>query len=57
MLRTFNCGIGMIAIVSPDKVADAVQILIEAGEQVFTLGKLVAGKGEPRVRYTGRLGL
>jgi phosphoribosylformylglycinamidine cyclo-ligase len=57
MLRTFNCGIGMIAIVSPDKAAAAVQILSEAGEQVFTLGRLVAGKGEPRVRYTGRLGL
>jgi phosphoribosylformylglycinamidine cyclo-ligase len=57
MLRTFNCGIGMIAIVSPDKAAAAIQILTDAGEQVFTLGKLVAGKGEPRVRYTGRLGL
>jgi phosphoribosylformylglycinamidine cyclo-ligase len=57
MLRTFNCGIGMIAIVSPDKAAAAIQILTDAGEQVFTLGRLVAGKGEPRVRYTGRLGL
>ena len=57
MLRTFNCGIGMIAIVPADKAEAAVQILTEAGEQVFTLGKLVAGKGEPRVRYTGRLGL
>jgi len=57
MLRTFNCGIGMIAIVSTGKAAEAEQILRDAGEQVFTLGKLIAGKGEPRVRYTGRLGL
>lgn len=57
MLRTFNCGIGMIAIV-PAPAADAARrILGEAGEQVFTLGRLVAGKGEPRVRYTGRMAL
>lgn len=57
MLRTFNCGIGMIAIV-PAPAADAARrILSEAGEQVFTLGRLVAGKGEPRVRYTGRMAL
>jgi hypothetical protein len=43
--------------VSPDRAAEALQILKDAGETVFTLGRLVAGKGEPRVRYTGRLGL
>ena len=57
MLRTFNCGIGMIAIVPAAYAAAAVTILQEAGEQVFTLGALVVGKGEPRVRYKGRTGL
>ena len=56
MLRTFNCGIGMIAIVSPDHAEQARAILTEAGEQVFTLGHLVAGKGEPVVRYRGLAG-
>lgn len=54
MLRTFNCGIGMIAIVPDAKASQAVQILRDSGEEVFTLGKLVTGKGEPRVRYKGR---
>lgn len=57
MLRTFNCGVGMIAIVPAAHAGAAVKILQEAGEQVFTLGALVAGKGEPRVRYKGRTGL
>jgi len=55
MLRTFNCGIGMIAIVPAAHATTASRILAAAGEQVFTLGRLVAGKGEPRVRYTGRM--
>ena len=56
MLRTFNCGIGMIAVVearSADKVA---AILKREGESVVVLGELVAtAKGKPRVNYTGRL--
>lgn len=55
MLRTFNCGIGMIAIVSPARADDAMRILGEAGERVFRLGQLIKGKGEPTVRYRGRL--
>ncbi|MEQ1756144.1 MAG: phosphoribosylformylglycinamidine cyclo-ligase [Micropepsaceae bacterium] len=54
MLRTFNCGIGMIAIVPEAKAAAAIQILRDSGEDVFILGRLVIGKGEPRVRYKGR---
>jgi phosphoribosylformylglycinamidine cyclo-ligase len=43
MARTFNCGIGMIAIVSPDD-TDAVTIgLREAGETVFTIGRIAEG--------------
>jgi phosphoribosylformylglycinamidine cyclo-ligase len=57
MLRTFNCGIGMIAIVPADKVDEAMRVLTTAGEHVYGIGKLIKGKGEPTVRYRGRTSL
>ena len=57
MLRTFNCGIGMIAIASP-KEADAVaKALTRAGETVITLGSIVKATGDVRVVYDGKLSL
>lgn len=46
MLRTFNCGIGMVLIVKSDKVDEAKSLLSQAGEEVFDMGTLVAGDGE-----------
>lgn len=43
MLRTFNCGIGMILCVAESDVEHATQILLNLGEQVFRLGNI-----EPR---------
>ncbi|MFM9863474.1 MAG: AIR synthase-related protein, partial [Micropepsaceae bacterium] len=57
MLRTFNCGIGMIVVVPESRAEEAARVLTDAGELVFPLGKLIAGKGEPTVRYKGRLAL
>ncbi|MEY8883089.1 phosphoribosylformylglycinamidine cyclo-ligase [Donghicola sp. XS_ASV15] len=52
MLKTFNCGIGMILSVSADE-ADALKALLkEQGETVYTLGNVVAGEG---VSYKGAL--
>ncbi|ORZ30577.1 phosphoribosylglycinamide synthetase [Catenaria anguillulae PL171] len=45
MLRTFNCGIGMVIVVAEDKVSEAVRLLKEQGEQVLTIGKLVERVG------------
>ena len=43
MLRTFNCGIGMIAIVS-EKDSDAVmQAFTSSGENVVVLGTVIKG--------------
>ncbi|KAI9141569.1 phosphoribosylglycinamide synthetase [Paraphysoderma sedebokerense] len=46
--RTFNCGIGMILVVSPSNVATVKAMLSEAGEDSFEIGKVVGygGKGE-----------
>jgi phosphoribosylformylglycinamidine cyclo-ligase len=58
MLRTFNCGIGMIAVAAAgddEAIADA---LAEAGENVVRLGEVVpAAASEQRVRFSGQLGL
>ncbi|MBC8717733.1 phosphoribosylformylglycinamidine cyclo-ligase [Ochrobactrum sp. Marseille-Q0166] len=56
MLRTFNCGIGMIAVVSPDKVNEVTAALTNEGENVTTLGRMVKREGEGVV-YQGTLKL
>jgi phosphoribosylformylglycinamidine cyclo-ligase len=58
MLRTFNCGIGMIAVVEARAADKVAAILKREGENVVHLGELVAAaKGKPRVTYTGRLNI
>jgi len=42
MLRTFNCGLGMVAVVAPEDAAGAVEILSEHGETVTRIGRVVA---------------
>jgi len=57
MLRTFNCGIGMIAIVEP-AAADAVTALLERhGERVVPLGQVIEQPAAGVVTYRGRLAL
>lgn len=54
MLRTFNCGIGMIAVVAKEN-ADSVTAALEAaGETVFKIGSLIP-QGNERVTYQGSL--
>ncbi len=50
MLKTFNCGIGMIAVVAPDRAADLTALLAEQGETVIPLGHVT---GTPGVSYSG----
>jgi phosphoribosylformylglycinamidine cyclo-ligase len=43
MHRTFNCGIGMIAIVEPQRADEAVRVLAEHGEHAQLLGEVRRG--------------
>ncbi len=57
MLRTFNCGVGMIVIVAARDAAAVMATLRAEGETVFELGVLEPrGEGAP-VRYDGALAL
>jgi len=58
MLRTFNCGVGMIVVVKATE-ADSVTTTLEAqGESVIRLGRLTARTdGAPGVAYKGTLAL
>jgi phosphoribosylformylglycinamidine cyclo-ligase len=56
MLRTFNCGIGMVAVVEPRKADAVAAVLRRCGETVVRIGEVVpAAMGKPRVTYTGHL--
>ena len=58
MLRTFNCGVGMIAVVSPDKADQVAAVLETEGETVFRLGRMVArAEGAHGTVYKGTLTL
>ncbi|KPD12339.1 phosphoribosylformylglycinamidine cyclo-ligase [Phaeobacter sp. 11ANDIMAR09] len=52
MLKTFNCGIGMILSVSADRADELMTILQDEGETVSRLGTVTAGEG---MRYSGNL--
>ena len=43
MLRTFNCGIGLVIIVPSDTAAQAHEMLKASGETVYRLGEVQAG--------------
>ena len=52
LLKTFNCGIGMIVVVAADLADEIAALLTAEGETVSRLGRVVAGEG---VIYKGRL--
>ena len=52
MLKSFNCGIGMILVVAADRADDLAALLRDQGETVCTLGRVVEGEG---VIYKGAL--
>ena len=57
MLRTFNCGIGMVAVLNADLAERAIAQFAANGETVVRLGEVVAASGDQRVNFRGRLDL
>ena len=53
LLRTFNAGIGMVAVVAPARADALAGLLAAAGQEVSVIGRVVAGSG---VAYEGALG-
>jgi phosphoribosylformylglycinamidine cyclo-ligase len=49
MVRVFNCGIGMVLVVTDAEAAT--ELLIREGETVFPIGTIEAGAGEPRIEF------
>ncbi|HVP83516.1 MAG TPA: phosphoribosylformylglycinamidine cyclo-ligase [Rhizomicrobium sp.] len=57
MLRTFNCGVGLIVVADAAKSGQIIEAFADAGEKATRIGTLIKGTGEPKVRYTGTLKL
>ena len=57
MLRTFNCGIGLIAVVDEKHSGRVIDAFQESGERACRIGTLIRGDSEPKVRYRGVLKL
>jgi len=57
MLRTFNCGIGMVIAVEADKAAEIAAGLRISGEIVSEVGRIILADKEPLVRPKGKLAL
>ncbi len=51
MRRTFNCGVGMVAVVDESDVDEAIAMLTREGERAWLLGRIVPGRRT--TRYVG----
>jgi phosphoribosylformylglycinamidine cyclo-ligase len=55
MLRTFNCGVGMVAVVAEKQADDIMLTLAREGEVVTRLGRIVDRPARAQVVYRGKL--
>ena len=57
MLRTFNCGVGFVAIVAPHDATAIAACFHDHGEKAFPIGIIERrGDDSPAVRFSGKLG-
>src|ERR1044071_3849295 len=57
MLRTFNCGIGLVAVADEKNAGHVIDAFQEAGDHAARIGHLIPGSGEAKVVYRGALKL
>ena len=57
MLRTFNCGIGLVAIVAEKSSGNLIDAFQSCGDKALRIGRVVSGHGEAKVQYKGKLQL
>ena len=57
MLRTFNCGIGLVVVVSEKFSGHVIEAFQQSGDKAVRLGHVVVGNGEAEVVYRGTLKL
>jgi phosphoribosylformylglycinamidine cyclo-ligase len=57
MLRTFNCGIGMVAVTDEKNAGHVIDAFQKAGDHAAPIGTLINGAGEAKVVYRGTLKL
>jgi phosphoribosylformylglycinamidine cyclo-ligase len=50
MLRTFNCGVGMVVCVAPQALETSLHVLSELGEKAWPMGVVAKGSGKPQVK-------
>jgi phosphoribosylformylglycinamidine cyclo-ligase len=55
MLGTFNCGVGMIAVVAERQADEVMLTLARAGETVTRIGSIVERTGPAPLVYRGKL--
>ena len=53
MLRTFNCGVGMLVCIPAAESRRACDLLAAAGEKAWPIGRIKPTEGTPKVIFTG----
>lgn len=56
MLRTFNCGVGLVIVADPTKADAIIASLESAGETAFRLGKIARNRAGGAVSFSGEPG-